>query len=509
MSPTQLVQTIRLKTGSQGGVLSRKAVWMAGLVFFGVLMLPEMASAAVCTNTYKGSAEGEWQIAANWSAEHVPTSSDVACIGAKETVRVTEGTQQAGVVQVEGKLVVSGGTLEVSNALEASAVSELTLSGGTLTGAAAVTVSSELSWTGGTMSGSGSTVVASGATGSLAFASSSFLAARSFVNEGTVTLSAGQLWLSEGAELKNPGTFDCNSENGIAAGSGASTIVNTGVFQKTEGAWTTGVAPRFEDSGTLTSSSGALGFGSGTELILNEKGVLKGTILMTGASVSGGGFDAHAANVTLSGGRLTVEKGTASIGKLSLTGGELNGSGKLEVTEELAWSSGTISGSGILVVSAGASGSLSPSSSIFLVEHTLLNEGTLTMSSGQLWMSGESKLENTGTFTLNTSNGIATSGTGGTLVNAGLLQKTEGSWSTEIEASVENLGRISELEGKYIFSKIITLSASTQYGGSKPSAPGQEPSACGDPVDCATGLRVPDGLRGRRARRRTEPHADV
>jgi RHS repeat-associated protein len=483
----QLPQPVRLKVGSQGSALSRKAVWLAGLAFLALLVVPGVASAATCTDTWEGPVEGSWQTPADWSSGAVPTSSDVACVGSGDTVKVTEGAQQAGAVQIEGTLVVSGGSLEVSDALEASVVSKLALSGGTLTGSAVVTVSGELSWTSGTMSGSGSTVLASGAAGSLALTSSSFLAGRSLVNEGTITLSVGQLWLSEGAELKNPGTFDCNSENGIVAGSGAaSRIVNTGVFQKTEGKWTTGVAPTLENSGTVSANSGAFQFAV-NELILNEKGVLKGTILLAGASVKGEGFDAHAATVTLSAGALTVGKGTASIGKLSFTGGELNGSGRLEVTEEFVWSSGTISGSGTFVIAAGASGSLPSSSSIFLMEHTLLNEGTLTMSSGQLWMSGESKLENVGTFTLNSSLGIATSGSGGTLINSGLLQKTEGSWSTEVAASVENLGRISELEGKFIFPKIITLSASTQYGGHNPSAPGQEPSGCGDPVDCATG----------------------
>jgi hypothetical protein len=198
-----LIGVVRLKAVSQGGSLSRKAVWLAGLAALAlvVLVLPAVASAAVCTNTYKGPAEGEYQIAANWSAEHVPTSSDVVCVGAGETVKVTEGTNLAGIVQVEGTLVISSGTLEVSNALEVSMVSKLTVSGGTLTGAATVEVSSELSWTSGTMSGSGSTVLLPGTVGSLALTGSSFLAACSFVNEGTMTLSSGQLWWSSPASM--------------------------------------------------------------------------------------------------------------------------------------------------------------------------------------------------------------------------------------------------------------------------------------------------------------------
>jgi RHS repeat-associated protein len=484
-----LIGVVRLQAASQGSSLSRKAVWLAGLAALAVVLLalPAMASAAVCTNTYKGPAEGEYQVAANWSAEHVPTSSDVVCVGAGETVKVTEGTNLAGILQVEGTLVISGGTLEVSTALEVSMVNKLTVSGGTLTGAATVEVSSELSWTSGTMSGSGSTVLLPGTVGSLALTGSSFLVARSFINEGTMTLSSGQLWLSEGAELKNPGTFDCNSSSGIAAGAGASAIINKGVFQKTEGEGTTAVAPKFENTGTLAASSGTLEFASGTELILNEKSIVKGTILLAGASVTAGSFDGHSATITQSGGTFTVTTGsTATVGKLSFTGGTLTGPGKLEVSGELSWSGGTMSGNGSTVLSSTSTAALL-SGSLFLVERALVNEGTALMPSGQLWMSEGSKLKNTGMFTLNSESGVATSGSAGTITNSGVFQKTEGVWSTNIAASFENYGSISELEGHFVFAKIITIEPSSQYGGNNPSGSGQEPPTCVHPVDCATG----------------------
>ncbi len=477
-----------LKGRSQGSVLSRKAVWLSGLAALAlvVLGLPAVASAALCTNTYKGPAEGEYQIAANWSAEHVPTSSDVVCVGAGETVKVTEGTNQAGIVQVEGTLVIKGGTLEVSNALEASVISTLNLSGGTLTGTAAIDVSGELSWSAGTMSGSGSTVLLPGTTGSLALTTSSFLAARSFVNEGTMTLSSGQLWLSEGAELKNVGTFDCNSENGIQAGSGATpSIINTGTFQKTEGEWITGIAPRFENSGTLAANSGTLRL-IVNEVVLNTTSSLKGTITLA-STVTAGSFDGHSATVTYSGGTFTVTTGsTATVGKLTMTGGTITGPGTLEVTGELSWSGGTMSGTGATVVSSAATGTLS-SGSLFLIGRSLVNNGVISMPTSQLWMSEESKLVNTGTFTCNSKNGVETSGTAGTIINSGVFQKTEGTWSTEIGASFENLGSIVELEGKFIIPKIITIEPSSQYGGGNPSGPGGPNHSCGEPVDCATG----------------------
>ena len=101
MRVLSLVVVPQRKGRSQGSALSRKAVWLADLVALVVLVLPAVASAAVCTDTWTGPAEGNWNIAEDWSLKAVPTSSDVACVGAKETVKVTEGSNQAGVVQVD------------------------------------------------------------------------------------------------------------------------------------------------------------------------------------------------------------------------------------------------------------------------------------------------------------------------------------------------------------------------------------------------------------------------
>ncbi len=142
---------------------------LAMLLTAGLVLGATGASAEpLCTDTWTGASEGTWQTASNWSAGHVPTSSDVACLGAGTSVTVSEGPNQASVVVDKGALTISSGSsLEVASALEASSVSTLTLTSGTLTGAGTVDVSSFLSWTNGKMTGSGSTVVQSGASASL------------------------------------------------------------------------------------------------------------------------------------------------------------------------------------------------------------------------------------------------------------------------------------------------------------------------------------------------------
>jgi hypothetical protein len=70
----------------------------------------------------------------DWSTGKVPASTDVACIGSGKTVKVIEGTNQTGVVQGDGTLVISGGALEVASVLERSSIKTFRLLSGTLTG---------------------------------------------------------------------------------------------------------------------------------------------------------------------------------------------------------------------------------------------------------------------------------------------------------------------------------------------------------------------------------------
>jgi len=56
------------------------------LILFGI---PAEASAAECTDSWIGPGEGSWTAGVNWSAGHAPGETDVACIGAGKTVKLT------------------------------------------------------------------------------------------------------------------------------------------------------------------------------------------------------------------------------------------------------------------------------------------------------------------------------------------------------------------------------------------------------------------------------------
>jgi RHS repeat-associated protein len=508
------------------GVTSRVA-YLAVVVVGTLALLPAGASAEpVCTDTWSGPSEGTWQTATNWSTGKVPTSTDVACIGAGKTVKVTEGTGQAGVVQGEGALVISG-SLEVASALEASKIKSLTVEGesAVLTGPATVSVSGSFLLDSGTMSGSGKTVILPGATGSFgATGTHKQLVERTLVNEGTTTFAQGQIRMSQGAVIRNVGTFLANSQaiefpqiKFTPEVGPTPLIVNTGTFKKTEGALTTTIGVAIENHGSVQATGGFLAFtrgGSsnsagewtGSEGFAVEfsegtfalsASTLTGTIKVQGGTVSAEGPTDHSVNLFVLGGTMSVASGSMSVETLTMENESdvLTGAGTLSVSGSLTWPDGTMSGSGTTVLLPGATASLGTQvTHKQLVERTFVNEGTTSFAQGQLRMSQGAVIRNRGTFIANSQSESPQfafqpeAGATPLIVNTGTFEKMEGGGTTTIAVLFENLGMIKVLSGKFEFTKPVAAAASTQYGGPEnPSAPGQPHPTCGDPVSCATG----------------------
>jgi RHS repeat-associated protein len=504
---------------SAGVLAARGLGCLAALLVMMLALAPASASAEpVCTDTWTGPNEGTWQIAANWSTGKVPSSSDVACVEAGKTVKVTEGANQTGVLLDKGGLVISSGSLEVANALEASSVVSLTVQNATLTGAGTLDVSSSFTWSASTMSGSGSTVILPGASG--AINSGDVLTGRLLVNEGTATLvasSGATITESEGAMIKNSGTFKANAESGppeIKKGTGTASIVNIGTFEKAEGTETTEVAVGFENLGIAKSQTGTLifaGGGSGTagtwsasegaSLVLHSSSFSLNGDTFSGAITLGEsttvteiGVKAESALMTVSqSSSLTVQTGSVTVKNFTLNGSTLKGTGTLNVSGSLTLdgNGGTMSGTGSTVVLPGASGTISGGNG--LEGRSLVNEGTTTLvreTAGTITESEGAQIKNSGTFKANAESGPpeirAGKGTS-SIVNTGTFEKTEGTETTEVAVSFENLGIIRQETGKLIFTHPVSTEASTQYGLENPSAPGHPHSTCGKPVSCATG----------------------
>ena len=178
------------------------------------------------------------------------------------TVRLLSGTLTAtGTSSTVGSLVLSGGTLSV--------VGELGVSGSLASGVEA------------NVSGGGRLVVESGATGTVDVPGCSLLSLTgvTLVNEGTMTMgsaggSAGQIDMSEGAQLQNAGTFDAYAHSAncvpgadnaaIQSNGGTTSITNTGTFDINPGsANTVSIQPEFENQGTLDVLSGSVRLSGG------------------------------------------------------------------------------------------------------------------------------------------------------------------------------------------------------------------------------------------------------
>ena len=445
---------------------------LAGVVWalLGVL-LGGVASAraeGLCTDTWTGGVSGSWGVASDWSAG-VPAASSVVCVGSGSTVTVGEAGATAGVLVVEGSLVISAGSLEVSGVLEASKLASLTIEGGgVLSGAGAVDITGTLVWEEGVMSGSGETAIERGASASILTASGApcegaKLSERRLVNAGTLTLGShrnngGALAMSEGARLENSGTLDDDAYGyscrvlwativESAGSKHASSILNTGTFEESEGEETVmrTVDVPFENQGTFYGQAGGLGFGSNVVVTLTSGSVLKGLVGVSEARVSAADVVATGASLTVDGsGTFSVDpEDTVSVGSLVLREATIAGKGTLDIDSKLDWEwLGAMSGQGRTVLEGGATGEILEESSraacvgASLKQRTFVNNGTITFDRPKfgykLEIADGAHLDNNGVFKDESEGwscehyGYTIVGSHGEIVNTGLFERTAG-----------------------------------------------------------------------------------
>jgi len=444
-------------------------------------LLPTVALGAECTDTWTGPAEGSWEVASNWSAKHVPTGTDVACIGTGKTVNLYTGAEVS-IVQGEGAVVVEVGLLKLLNTSEASVLSTLTLADWSiLTGPGTLEISEHLTWSGlgheAVMSGSGTTVIQSGATVTASPKYNANLTERTFVNEGTFALTSGDLYEASGAEFVNEGTFttETGSEHVIAA-PGTASFVNLGSFKKVGGTGPGLINASFKNEGLVEAQTGSLlfaGGGSSTpaasweaaeEAELNfygnhpyffTEGTISGPIVINSV-VNLDGTNLEAADVDVEVATLGIS-GNVTIPSLTLADWSvLTGPGTLEISEHLTWSGlgheAVMSGSGTTVIQPGATVTAAPKYNANLTERTFVNEGTFSLTSGDLYEASGAEFINEGTFTTETSNEHVIAGPGtAKFVNVGSFKKVGGTGPGLINASFKNEGLLEAHTGSLIF----------------------------------------------------------
>jgi hypothetical protein len=376
-------------------------VSVAGLAIYATHCQIRLDAATVAwTNTSGGS----WSVAANWTPNQVPGSSDDALITAGGTYSVTLDTSPAinsftlGGTSGQQTLNTSGNSLTAGNPSAVNGNGVLGLNGGSLTGV--VGVVGAMIWTGGNVYGS----LTLGTNGLLVAGQGSGVYLYGVLtNAGTI-----QVTNTSGFELHNcgagggelvnlPGALvDIRTDASIYRVCGDEVFINQGTVRKSGGTGTSAINTVFDNTGTLDVESGtvALAFGGA----LGGIGTVAGG---AGLAFNGGNFTNNDFNLSAGpGAHLEFGGGTFSGGPLDLGGTAAN----------VAIGSGTVAVNGTLTNVTLSGGSLT---------------GAVSVVGGMIWTSGDVY----GSLTLGT-NGVLVVGQGGgmylygVLTNAGTIQVT-------------------------------------------------------------------------------------
>ena len=433
------------------------------------------------TDTWKDST-GDWSTNTDWS-DGIPATGDSVVINTAQLDTITfDGSSPsvnvASLTVGDDNFVVddSGNTLGITTS--ASFGKLLEVEAGTINFNAVNASIASFDQTGGTVSGTGTLTV----TGSATFGGSSVDQEE---GSGTTllkgaTTDAGGIALDGGYVLENAGTFDVTNgarfdlglnNNGSTAGNstiqndkggtfdfqtaatiynhfGTNAFVNAGTLEQTVTTGTTNIGVTVDNTGTVSVQSGTLEFSGG--------GTFSGTFTV-----------ASGATLDFSGGTYTLS--------FMVSGASIGGAGVFEQT------GGTISGPGTLIVTASAtfSGNVAEQTGT----GTTLLKGATT-DSGGIALDGGRVLENAGTFDVmnggrfdlgynyygsSAGNSTIQNDKGGTFdfqtaaaiynhfgtnafVNAGTLEQTVTTGTTDIGVTVDNTGTVSVKTGTLEFS---------------------------------------------------------
>jgi hypothetical protein len=185
-----------------------------------------------------GGGDHSWDNPLNWSGDVLPGAADVALINApgQQTVHLTDATDRTvAAIWSLDEIDMAAGSLTVTTQWRQSA--GLTLSGGTIAGAAALLLNGDMSWTGGDLRGSGALRILPGRTLTIA---GDVTLARPVTNAGEILWASGDLSL-ESARINNlaGATFTMAADGAILEAGSGSLIMNMGAVVRDGDASTT------------------------------------------------------------------------------------------------------------------------------------------------------------------------------------------------------------------------------------------------------------------------------
>ena len=254
-------------------------------------------------------------------------------------------------------VLIGWGTVELD---VPATISCLTLSSGTLTGAATLTLEGDASsWSGGVMSGSGGTIVAGGGRLLLEDVGGTRQLERDLENAGTIDCQSS-LALSGSLTMSNlaTGVFNAGRELGVQwfhSYSGMHTFENAGTFNK-RGSGPTYFGWDINNSGTIDVQEGELRFEgavSNSGSISVSPGAYMSALMAPSVHQEGSSI-ASAGGVYL--GHVAVEGATIWSGSGFTLDGDVSGAGDLTIAGDVNWrgyAGYTMSGSGKTIVAGG------------------------------------------------------------------------------------------------------------------------------------------------------------
>jgi hypothetical protein len=369
-----------------------------------------------------------------------------------------------------GTFIISSATVDFNNPA-GSALPSLMLVGGSgcyLGGTGSLAVNGPFVWSGGTIDNTGGVTL--NGTSTLDGAAMILTGYGILINAGALT------WSGSGGNLNFDGNSGAGTLTNLASGTititadvssvSGGTLVNEGLITKTNSTGTTTLDPNVVNTGTLDIESGTID--------LNNASTQSGAVSVASGSTLNfdGGTHTVVAGFSASGpGTFIISSATvdfnnpagSALPDLMLVGGSgcyLGGTGLLAVNGPFVWSGGSIVNTG--GVTLNGTSTLDGAAMYLTGYGILINAGALTWSGsgGNLNFDGNNgagTLTNLASGTITITSDVS-SVSGGTLVNEGLITKTNTTGITTLDANVVNTGTLDIQSGTIDLDNVSTQS---------------------------------------------------
>lgn len=275
---------------------------LAACLLFGLMQ--EVSALVV---TWTNTAGGDWNTAANWSPNQVPTAGDHAFITNAGTYTITMNSGSAATSILLGS---------------ASSTPTLEWTAGTISGALTIASNGFMRWLGGILQGTAN--VESGGGLALEGPAVKWIYSGTLTNAGLLTwTNTGNFEVDAGARLVNlaGGIVDIQNDQSLfLTYNPASSIQNAGLWRKSAGSGITTISVAFTNTGTVEAQSGMLNYASaylqtaGLTLLRGANVTVNQPFQLLGGTLAG--TNTFTGNVTNNG---TVSPGV-SPGRLTIAG---------------------------------------------------------------------------------------------------------------------------------------------------------------------------------------------